>query len=113
QHAEQFLAMAQTHHKPVIIAESSAAFVDLTADPADGEADWAAWFAPYFDLIAKHPQIEAFQYINVDWSTLGQYGANGWKNANIGINATITARYVEELHKPKYLHSSEIGLLQK
>jgi hypothetical protein len=108
---EAFLRMALEHDKPVILAESSAAFVELTPDPADGEADWAAWFAPYFEFLEANPNIEAFHYVNVDWSVTGHYGEMGWRNASIDVNPIVTERYREELRKPRYLHAGNAALL--
>lgn len=109
--AERFLAMAVAKQKPVIVAESSAAFVDLTPGAADGQADWDAWFAPYFAWIAANPVIEAFQYINFDWPQAEFYAAAGWKNANINVNTVVRDRFVEVLREPKFLHLPEVQLL--
>ena len=108
---EAFLKMALEHDKPVILAESSAAFVQITPDPADGEADWDAWFKPYFEFLEANPNIEAFHYINVDWSEAGHYGEMGWRDARIDVNPVITERFREELRKPRYLHAGNAHLL--
>jgi hypothetical protein len=108
---EAFLRMALEHDKPVIVAESSAAFVQITPDPADGEADWATWFEPYFQFLEANPNIEAFHYVNVDWSNAGEYGEKGWKDARIEVNPLILERFRAELRKPRYLHSGSNDLL--
>lgn len=109
----RFLAMARDHRRPVVIAESSPSRVDITADPADGEADWQAWFVPYFALIEAHPHIKMFTYINFDWSSAGYYAQSGWRNADISRNATIVEHYLEELRRPRYLHRPELALLEE
>src|SRR6185436_7396398 len=109
--SEAFLRMALEHDKPVILAESSASFVQITPDPADGEADWDAWFKPYFEFLEANPNIEAFHYVNVDWSEAGLYGEMGWKDARIDLNPVVTERYRQELRKPRYLHTGNDGLL--
>jgi hypothetical protein len=109
--SEAFLRMALEHGKPVIVAEASPAFVGLTPDPADGESDWNAWFAPFFRFLEANPNIQAFHYISVDWSRVGHYGEMGWKDARIEVNPLITERFREELRKPRYLHSGHTELL--
>jgi len=109
--SEAFLRMALEHGRPVIVAEASASFVEITPDPADGESDWNAWFGPFFAFLEANPNIQAFHYVNVDWSQAGHYGEIGWKDARIDVNPVITERFREELRKPRYLHASQAGLL--
>ena len=109
--SEAFLRMALEHGKPVIVSESSAAFVEITPDPADGEADWNTWFRPFFEFLEANPNIQAFHYVNADWSTTGHYGEIGWKDARIDVNPVIAERFREELRKPRYLHSGHVELL--
>jgi hypothetical protein len=109
---QRFLAMAERHGKPVLVSESSAVRVDITPEPADGPADWAAWFEPYFAFLAANPVIKGFHYINHDWNIGGSSEANGWGVSDISRNAWLARRYAEELRDPIYLHSAELPLLR-
>lgn len=108
----RFLAMAESHRKPVLVSESSAVHVEITPDPADGPRDWADWFEPYFAFLAAHPVIKGFHYINHDWKGSTSAQENGWMDADISRNEWLTRRYVEELRDPIYLHSAELPLLR-
>ncbi|MEK6902690.1 MAG: hypothetical protein AABX02_03850, partial [archaeon] len=102
---------AKAHKKPVMIAESGSAFVDVTTSVEDGKADWEAWFVPYFKLMKDYPVIKWFHFVNYDWTKAGYYVITGWKNSDISINPYISQQYAAELSKPEYLHSEERYLL--
>jgi hypothetical protein len=104
----KFLDMAVAKARPVVIAESSPASIDLTTSATA----WADWFAPYFGIIASRPEIEWFVYINYDWGKASYYASQGWKNNDLAANATLAAQYAVELAKPKYLHAAERGKLK-
>jgi hypothetical protein len=99
--SERFLAMARLKGKPVYMSETSAKAVNISADPADGAADWDGWFARFFDFITAHPEIKGFSYIDANWPA-GAYP--GWGEARIGKSPYVAAKYREELRKPKYIH---------
>jgi hypothetical protein len=107
----RFLDMAVAEHKPVMIAESSPAFIDF-GTAAGAQAAWSSWFTPYFALIATRPEILWFHYINFDWTVSNHYAASGWKNNDLAANTMLASRYLEEISAPKYLHSGERGLLK-
>ncbi len=108
----RFLELAERHGKPVLLSESGAVYVDITAAEADGRRDWAAWFEPFFAFMAAHPIIKGFHYCNSDWKGNATAQANGWKDGDISHNAWIARRYAEELRNPVYLHSGELHLLR-
>ncbi|MBM3985944.1 MAG: hypothetical protein FJ296_09700 [Planctomycetes bacterium] len=107
----RFLAMAEKHRKPVMVAESSASMVEITAQEADGRRDWTAWFEPFFAFLAANPAIKAFHYINHDWKGSTAAESNGWKDADISHNAWLARRYANEMRDPLYLHVGELPLL--
>ncbi|MBM4192826.1 MAG: hypothetical protein FJ202_00400 [Gemmatimonadetes bacterium] len=105
----KFLDMAVAKQRPVVVAESSPAFIDVALA---GNQAWNSWFAPYFGLIASRPEIEWFVYINYDWTKASYYAAGGWKNNDLSANPTLAAQYAGELANPRYLHSGERALLK-
>lgn len=107
----RFLDMAVQHRRPVIIAESSPSHYDL-GDAAAAAASWTEWFAPYFDLVASRAEVKWFHYINYDWTTAGYYASSGWENNDLTASASVSAMYVAELGKARYLHAGEVGLLK-
>jgi hypothetical protein len=109
--AERFLAMAREHGKPVILAECSPARQELTPDLEDGRRDWNEWFGPFIQFMHDHPEIEAFHYINYNWSKGGSLAESGWKDARIELNSYISKKWIAELHKPEYLHAPDVALL--
>ena len=110
QNVMAFLAFAGSRGKPVSLDESSAVDVDITADPIDGAADWALWFAPFFTFITTNPIVKSFNYTNGDWTKVD--AQPDWLNANIADNTVITANYVQELQDPRYLHAGQESLVQ-
>lgn len=108
----RFLDMAVAHHRPVIVAESSPSHFDL-GSPAAAMSAWDEWFTPYFALIQSRSEIKWFHYINYDWTKASYYAASGWKNNDLTANAALSAKYVQELGKAKYLHANEVGLLKQ
>jgi len=105
----KFLGLAVATARPVIIAESSPQAFDLgVAAPAA----WDEWFTPYFHLIATHPEIKWFHYINYDWTKASYYGESGWKNNDMSVSAALALLYGAELAKSQYLHAGSLGLLK-
>jgi hypothetical protein len=99
--SERFLSMARAKGKPVMMSETSAKGMNLSADPADGAADWSAWFAKFWAFIAAHTEIKGYSYIDANWPA-GAYP--GWGDARIGNSPYVTGRYRAELRNPKYIH---------
>lgn len=97
----RFIRDADTHGKPIMIAESSAATTGISG----GLDSWDQWFEPYFELIRKNPGIKAFNYINWDWTQFPkQY--RGWHDGRIGQNKIIAELYAKEMASPIFLHAT-------
>jgi hypothetical protein len=107
----KFLDLAVAAARPVVIAESAPAYYDLGL-ASGGQAAWAEWFQPYFQLIAARSEIKWFVYVNYDWTKAGYSAAQGWKNNDLSAGAALAAMYASELAKPRYLHAGEQGLLK-
>jgi hypothetical protein len=99
--SERFLAMARAHGKPVYMSETSAKGINISADAADGIADWNAWFAKFWEFIAVHPEIKGYSYINANWPDRAY---PGWGDARIQNSAYVTEQYRIEMRKPRYIH---------
>jgi hypothetical protein len=108
----EFLKMAEKHKRPVMIAESGAVLVGITPDEEDGRRDWAAWFEPFFKLLAEHESIKAFFYCNSDWKGNRTAQEQGWKDGDVSHNAYIAKLYALQMHDPAFLHKSELPLLR-
>ncbi|WP_324725981.1 hypothetical protein [Actomonas aquatica] len=88
-----------------MIGEATPRYIGVT----DGESDWAAWFAPYFALLHRQPEIKASSYINWDWShwsqTLG-FDWHDWGDARVQKNPLILERMRAEMSSPLYQHGT-------
>jgi hypothetical protein len=101
---ESFLAGAVSHGKPVMIGESSAASVGT----AGGQTSWDGWFAPYFALIAAHPEIMMFCYVNADWTTVPDLPEGpSWGDCRIQESATLVSLYGAEMGNARYQHATD------
>jgi hypothetical protein len=105
---EQFLRFAEERRKPVYLNELSARHVWITphnedVDSTHGEVDWDYWFEPFFRFMDNHPNIKAFNYINLDWTTIGQY--QHWGDARLEINEYIRDHWVEAMSDERYIHA--------
>lgn len=105
---EQFLAFAEERHKPVYLNELSARHVWITpydeeVDSTNGEIDWNYWFEPFFRFMDNHPNIKAFNYINLDWTTIDRW--RDWGDARLEINEYIRDHWIEEISAERYLHA--------
>ena len=78
-----FLKMAKRYKKPVIVAESSAARINITADPKKASGYWKTYFEPFFEFIRGTPQIKAYHYINPP------AGEERLENFKVGLNHTL------------------------
>jgi hypothetical protein len=108
----KFLDMAEEHHRPVMIAESGAVLVNITPDEEDGKRDWAAWFEPFFKLMATHPSIKAFFYCNSDWKHNRNAQEMGWGDGDISHNDYIAKMYALQMHDPVFMHKQDLPLLR-
>lgn len=126
---EELLAMARTHQKPVMIAESSPQGYDLKrltrkniAVILDGPAGkdprqltapqiWEEWFAPFFAFIEKNKDIvRAVAYINVHWDAQSMWGppysGGYWGNSQVQENKYISEQWKKQITKRNWLHGS-------
>lgn len=93
-----YLALARAHGKPVMIGESTPTGVGV-----GGARSWDTWYAPYFALIRRNPQIKALCYINWQW---GPTKWATWGDARIETAPVVLARYAAELDDPAYAHAA-------
>ncbi|MDP8206324.1 MAG: T9SS type A sorting domain-containing protein [Candidatus Electryonea clarkiae] len=105
--SELFLRFARERGKPVYLNELSASHVFITPeerdpDSADAIHDWELWFEPFFEFMDIHPEIKAFNYINLDWTQFEQW--EHWGDARLEINSYIANRWVAALSDPRYIH---------
>jgi len=105
---EAFLRFAGQRGKPVYLNELSARHVFMVHDSLDpqgdsGRADWAYWFAPFFQFVANHPEIKGWNYINLDWTRYQTY--RDWGDARLEINTEIRTRWVDSLISPRFLNA--------
>ncbi|MEO0424637.1 MAG: glycosyl hydrolase [Pseudomonadota bacterium] len=114
--ADEVIALARVHGKPVMIAEASPQAFDInegfTAHHSpiwDGEAAtervtvssteiWDYWFAPLFAYLDEHHDvIRALAYINVDWDSQPMWGppyASGfWGDTRLETNPELAERF--------------------
>jgi len=105
---EHFLRFARERGKPVYLNELTARHVWITphdedVDSTHGEVDWNYWFAPFFEFLDNHPNIKAYNYINLDWTQINQWAH--WGDARLQINEYIRDHWVEALSDERYIHS--------
>lgn len=94
--------LAKIHHKPLMIAESTPRGNNSTYF---GKGSWDSWFTPYFKFIADN-DIKAISYIDDNWDSIQMWKGKGWGDARIETNPYVKEHWLEEIRKPKYLHSS-------
>jgi hypothetical protein len=103
-----FLDLANLHMKPVMIGESTPRYVGVL----DGEADWEAWFRPYFDLLKARPEIKATAYINWEWDYWAkELGFSdvwvNWGDARLEKNTFVRENFLREMADPIYFHTRD------
>ncbi|MBU1050332.1 hypothetical protein KKG90_09955 [Candidatus Bipolaricaulota bacterium] len=108
----RFLEMAENHGKPVMLSETAAANIHVTADEddpdlVDGQSDWDAWFAPYFAFMVEYRQIKGFLYMNQDYRGTIYERDNGWGDARIEVNSHILEQYRNVLRQERFLHADD------
>lgn len=118
--ADEVLALAREHGKPVMIAEASPQGYDITARTTahhsplwDGEPNtatrqlteqelWDAWFAPFFAYVqANDDVIDAIAYINCNWDAQPMWGppyeGGYWGDTRVNQSEVITANWNEAM----------------
>ncbi|PLV57645.1 glycosyl hydrolase [Thermotoga sp. SG1] len=125
--AEEVVAFARFHKKPVIIAEASPQGYNLSeltraniSPVLDGPAGekkvkktpeeiWNEWFKPFFEFVYENSDvIKVVAYINADWDSQPMWGppyANGyWGDSRVQINPVIRDLWLKEITKPIWKH---------
>jgi hypothetical protein len=91
---QAFLAEAAARKFPVMIAESTS----LHQPASDGQKTVDGWFAPYFGLIRRTPNIRAFCYIDWDWAKYPQWA--DWGDDRIETDPTVLSFYKSQIASP-------------
>ena len=99
----RFCETAGERGKPVMIGEATPRGIGVL----DGQVSWDEWFAPFFSLIHKQPEIKLFSYINWDWThwsdALG-FAWHDWGDCRIEQNSVVASNYLAEMCSPLYEH---------
>ena len=100
---QRFCEVAGERGKPVMIGEAT----PRGSGVLDGKASWDAWFAPFFALIRRQPEIKLFSYINWNWAywsdVLG-FAWHDWGDCRIERNSAVASHYLAEMAAPLYEH---------
>ena len=91
-----FLADAERHRMPVMIAESTPKGHSVQ----EGSRVVDAWYKPYFGLIHISPGIKAFCYIDWDWGIYPQWA--DWGDGRIEADPTVLGFYRSEMRHSLY-----------
>ncbi len=94
--------LAKKHKKPVMIAEATPFGYNTSKD----ETAWKGWFKPCFKYIELN-KSEMLSYINCNWESFSMWQGQDWGDARIKTNNIIKNRWMEEIQKETYLHSSK------
>lgn len=99
---EAVATFAQTHRKPLMIAESSPLGV---GGAFSGTGAWREWYAPYFTFIAQH-EVQLLSYINWDWDAMPMFRDQLWGDCRIDAHELILGNWKTEITRPRFLHAS-------
>ncbi len=99
--ANAVFEFAQTHKKPVMIAETSPVHGIVSAN----EHVWDDWFANLFSLTYRK-NVKAISFITSDWSNYPLATALGWRDARLQNNALVSEAWFAETSKERYLKAS-------
>lgn len=91
--------LAEKHGKPFMIAESSPHGIGVN-EP------WERWFGPFFKFISEKG-VDAVSYINANWDAQAQWKDWNWKDGRVQANPEIKAKWLAEIKKKRYIHSSK------
>lgn len=98
QTTEDFLAKANEHSKPVMVAESTPYMYDVTKGQG-----WTEWFEQYFKFVRENPVIKSTFYINWEWTKWPQW--SNWGDARIELATNgILEKYRKEMTDPVYFN---------
>ncbi|NRA30584.1 MAG: hypothetical protein HRU11_10010 [Parvularculaceae bacterium] len=118
--ADEVLAFARAHGKPVMIAEAAPQGFDIDelttshhsplwdGDPNTNTQElsahelWEAWFAPFFRYVhANDDVIDAIAYISCDWEAQPMWGppyeSGYWGDTRVSANPEIASRWNEAI----------------
>ena len=98
--SEAYLDSAAVHGRPVLIGESTPKDIGVL----DGEADWNAWFVPFFEELASEPGIKVTGYINWNWANFPQWRT--WGDARLEQNQVVLDRYKTQIGDPIFNHAA-------
>lgn len=111
--SELFLKWAREKGFPVYINETTSHSENIIPDDedpglAEGEKIWNHWFEPFFRFMENHPEIKAFNYINLDWTPIDKW--SHWGDCRLEINTYIRDKWIEKLDEPHFIHAGyQIG----
>lgn len=86
-----FMEESLAHRKPVLIGECTPRRVGVH----DGQLSWDSWYAPFFQWIARWPNVKGISYINWEWSGYEQW--KDWGDARVEQNAHVLAEWIRHL----------------
>lgn len=98
---DSMLDFAKEHNKPFMIAEATPCGIGTTYP----DYAWERWFQHFFNFIAES-NTKAVCYINCDWESYPMWQGQGWKDARVQTSEVLKKRWLSEITKEKYLHSS-------
>jgi len=96
-----FIGAAAAHGKPVIVCESC----PIHNGGTENDANWEAWFVPYFAMIESYPHLKAFCYVSDPWDRPGFF--DWWDTSLIDVSPYIRDRYAAHLADPCFIHIDE------
>ena len=99
-HGDAVLEFAKTHHKPVMVAESSPT-AGIEAKNLD---TWDSWFVNFFSVCYRK-NIKAISFINANWEGYNFPGVD-WKDARLSVNPQVAEAWFLETNKSRYLKQS-------
>lgn len=98
----EFLNEARKRKFPVFIAEAA----PRKQGVAPTNEAWEHWFVPFWNLIADHPNIKAFIYINREWPLWEKYKAD-WVDSRLEHNPELMKKWAEILKRPEILNANQ------
>lgn len=93
--------IAKKHKKPLMIGEATPHGIGT----GDGKGSWKKWFIPFFKFINRQ-KVTAVSYINTNWEDQPMWQGQGWGDARIQADEYVKQKWLKEINKDKYLHSS-------
>ena len=100
-YCDHVLEFARRHHKPVMIAESSA----INGIEKESIAAWDQWFVNFFTFTYSK-NIKAISFINEDWPRVGIDGISEWKDSRLYNNEQVSKAWFKETNQDRYLKQS-------